>query len=248
MITSPSPLPIRVNPAPRISLIPSRSKLPAFTLIELLSVIAILGILLAILIPSIGKMRERTHTINCASNLRQIGVLVGIYIAENDGYVPYWITWTDGAGSWTWDNYAHTPTTGGELPRLAGYHPDGIMNAAQYDKPGSKNLFNCPSNTSRTRSKGYAANTMIMGNIGNPMNRIKLISLQQPGKMVLIADNAMSKENEANVRWFNRSNWRQNIGFNRHGGRANILFCDFSVRSAALEELSDTNIDPQEAP
>jgi prepilin-type N-terminal cleavage/methylation domain-containing protein/prepilin-type processing-associated H-X9-DG protein len=219
-----------------------------FSLVELLAGIAILGILLAILIPSLGKMREKTNTVNCASNLRQIGVLVGMYVAENDGYLPYWRTWTDGAGSWTWDNYAHSPTTGGELPRLAGYHPGGIMNAAQYDAPGSKNLFNCPSNTSRTRSKGYAANTMIMGDVRDPSTRKKMISIFHPGKMVLIADNAMSKENEVNVRWFDRSNWRQNIGFNRHGGQANILFCDFSVRAAALEALTDANIDPQEAP
>jgi prepilin-type processing-associated H-X9-DG protein len=66
--------------------------------------------------------------------------------------------------------------------------------------------------------------------------------------LILIADNAMSKENEVNARWFFKPDWKQRIGFQRHGGRANILFCDFSVRAAALEELTDANIDPQEAP
>jgi prepilin-type processing-associated H-X9-DG protein/prepilin-type N-terminal cleavage/methylation domain-containing protein len=247
MKTSQALLPIPVNPAPQIYPGPSRSRLSAFTLVELLAVIAILAILMALLFPALGKMHEKTNTTKCVGNLRQIGALVGIYVADNDGYLPYWLPTTDG-GSWVWDNYAHTATRGGELPRLAGYHPGGIMTDAQYLAPGSKNLFNCPSNTSKVRSNGYAANTLLMGDIRNPGTRKKMVSISHPGRMVLIADNAVSKENEDNVRWFYKWDWERRIGFQRHGGRANILFCDFSVRSAALDELTDANIDPQETP
>ncbi|MFA6286028.1 MAG: prepilin-type N-terminal cleavage/methylation domain-containing protein [Opitutaceae bacterium] len=60
-----------------------------FTLVELLSVIAIIGILAAILVPSIGKVREATRASQCASNLRQIHAAGGIYVADNRGlYVP----------------------------------------------------------------------------------------------------------------------------------------------------------------
>ena len=44
----------------------------AFTLIELLSVIAIIGILAAILIPVVSNVREKVHTATCAANLRQL--------------------------------------------------------------------------------------------------------------------------------------------------------------------------------
>jgi hypothetical protein len=74
---------------------------------------------------SLGKIREKTNTTKCVGNLRQIGVFVGIYLAENNGYLPYWLPTTNG-GSWVWDNYAYTATRGGELPRLAGYHPQLI--------------------------------------------------------------------------------------------------------------------------
>ena len=42
----------------------------AFTLIELLSVIAIIGVLAAILFPALGKVRENARTSQCVSNLR----------------------------------------------------------------------------------------------------------------------------------------------------------------------------------
>jgi len=226
--------------------LPTKSR--GFTLVELLTVVAILAVLMALLLPVLGKIREKTNTTKCVGNLRQIGALAGIYLADNDGYLPYWRTWTDGAGSWAWDNYAYTATRGGELPRLAGYHPGGLLTAAQYDAPGSKNLFNCPSNTSKVRSKGYAANRLLMGDISIPSTRKKLVAIPRHRSLVLIADNATSKENEVNARWFDKSDWQQRIGFQRHGGRANSLFCDFSVRSAAPDELTDANIDPQGTP
>ncbi len=60
----------------------------AFTLIELLTVIAIIGILAAILIPTVSKVRQTARRANCASNLRQIGVGVLAYTADNKDWLP----------------------------------------------------------------------------------------------------------------------------------------------------------------
>lgn len=60
----------------------------AFTLIELLVVIGIIGVLLAILLPSLEKVREQANTARCASNLHQIGTALVIYADENDGRFP----------------------------------------------------------------------------------------------------------------------------------------------------------------
>jgi prepilin-type N-terminal cleavage/methylation domain-containing protein/prepilin-type processing-associated H-X9-DG protein len=60
----------------------------AFTLIELLTVIAIIGILAAILIPSIGAVRKSARSSQCVSNLRQIGIAFPLYAADNRGYWP----------------------------------------------------------------------------------------------------------------------------------------------------------------
>jgi len=59
------------------------NKKRAFTLIELLTVIAIIGILAAILIPVVGKVRESGRRAACISNLRQIGLAVQMQASEN---------------------------------------------------------------------------------------------------------------------------------------------------------------------
>ncbi len=68
-----------------------------FTLIELLTVIAIIGILAAILIPTIGAVRQTARTAACASNLRQIALACLIYTEANGGRLPGSKT---SAGAW----------------------------------------------------------------------------------------------------------------------------------------------------
>jgi prepilin-type N-terminal cleavage/methylation domain-containing protein/prepilin-type processing-associated H-X9-DG protein len=60
----------------------------AFTLVELLTVIAILAILAAILFASIGAWRKSTHRAMCATNFRQAGVAILTYAADNKGKYP----------------------------------------------------------------------------------------------------------------------------------------------------------------
>jgi prepilin-type N-terminal cleavage/methylation domain-containing protein/prepilin-type processing-associated H-X9-DG protein len=64
----------------------------AFTLIELLTVIAIIGILAGILIPTVGAVRGQTNTTRCASNLRQVGQAAILYASENKNFLPVNVT------------------------------------------------------------------------------------------------------------------------------------------------------------
>ena len=59
-----------------------------FTIIELLGVITIIAVLAAILFPVFAKAREASRRQGCLSNLFNMGMALGMYAVDNDGYYP----------------------------------------------------------------------------------------------------------------------------------------------------------------
>lgn len=84
-----------------------RSFSRAFTIVELLIVIAIIGMLVAVLLPAVQSARESARRMTCQNNLRQIGVALSEYEGAHQVYPPGYESrvnddGSDGGPGWGW--------------------------------------------------------------------------------------------------------------------------------------------------
>jgi prepilin-type N-terminal cleavage/methylation domain-containing protein/prepilin-type processing-associated H-X9-DG protein len=165
-----------------------------FTLIELLTVIAIIGILAAILIPTVGAVRRKARSAECVSRLRQIGIAIRLYADENKGFVvPDRV---DGQNNWG-------PIL---VPYMAMKHTSGNLQltdlppGSDYSKD-SRYFYMCPDSPIPVtwRAWGnYATHPVIMPRVSTPQDRLgkfKLSAIPRPSQIILIADGSQLNGN-----------------------------------------------------
>ena len=148
---------------------PYRKDGGGFTLIELLVVIAIIALLLSILMPALGKVKEKARQIVDLSNFSQIGKASIVYATEFNGYLPPFF---DSSGNETTSigNYVGNPTRGMAMGLLVA-EPYGWTTGAAYLQDAE--LFVCPSH-----KDGF---TMRTGSAGRPMVREKSYFFRDEG-------------------------------------------------------------------
>ena len=104
----------------------------AFTLIELLVVIAIIAILAALLLPALGRAKQRAHATACLSGVRQIGMGSRMYADEHNDL----------------------------LPRSAHQGASWVLTLQPY--VNGTNLWRCPKDANLTRHYSYALNDFLL--------------------------------------------------------------------------------------
>jgi prepilin-type N-terminal cleavage/methylation domain-containing protein/prepilin-type processing-associated H-X9-DG protein len=184
-----------------------------FTLIELLVVIAIIAILAALLLPALARAKESARSIQCLSQMRQIGLAVHLYAEENEEEFP----------RSQHSAFSHDQLTWGRA----------IASQLGFDKVTWTNLlagvYHCPSDR-RTTPWSYGQNVYFEVGPdddyeGKPATWRRVSSVPNPSATVLHAENASAADHIMPNFWTSPQD-AADVASRRHGQRANYSFVD----------------------
>ena len=176
-----------------------------FTIIELLVVMGIIAILLGLLLPVSIRVREAARTVQCASQLRQIGQAIINYTATNSGMLPAW----SGTHSFPDDVKADDPDGPGWIVLI-----ERFAGAAKPDSP----LYNCPSFSSDDRAVNYFLAARYCGSQLPPSKSFPITRIKLSSQIVLSGD-------VTNQTWYTPPAGTSNVGYDNTDKDDNMSPC-----------------------
>jgi prepilin-type processing-associated H-X9-DG protein/prepilin-type N-terminal cleavage/methylation domain-containing protein len=228
----------------------------AFTLVELLVVIAIIAILAALLLTAVTQVKARALRIQCANNVRQLGITLQHYLSDKDAYPCFFNRESRTVWQSALHQYEASPSDNRHISEWA---EAGIWKCPCANRP-----VNFPTNsgfmTYGYNWLGMAALTDtnthgLGGQLIDPASYQSSVAVDEsevanPSEMMAIGDGFYGGDGiirESQLLWrthgmtdYLDSTKRANA---RHQGKANVAFCDGHVESPTLQFLFEDTSD-----
>ncbi|WOO41225.1 type II secretion system protein [Rubellicoccus peritrichatus] len=232
-----------------------------FTLVELLTVIAIVAVLGAILIPTVSKMKTQANAVEGTNNLRNIGTALNLYAADADGYLP---RVSIKKSEWNADNPDDQVTADQMWSKLLrDYLPQqslsktsrahkvfGCPNAEYYDSSG-RIVDKDDISLSYTATEAiYGIRILSTGPARDSKSQRHLSTIEEPSNTVIVTDGKQQSTAYTSCR--SSTVWSQLLGdiqtnpesasyidFRQPGQSANVLYVDGHVGRLSFDEFQE---------
>lgn len=187
----------------------------AFSVVEVIVIVAVVSLLAALLMPAVQSVRERAGLVGCLNNLKQLGFAFQSYASDHEGYLPRTETPApSGVGTVVWPHH------------VAPYLESDFSRVQADEALARKSPFICPAERELVKPYiTYAINRQLreIGGAGE-MAYIKQTAIRSPSKYAVLSD-AYKSFHQYNDRARKLRDW--NFLDRRHGGKPNILYADW---------------------
>ena len=236
----------------------AKSHLSSFTLIELLTVIAMIGILAALLLAALSRGVGMARKTYCANNVRQLGQALQMFVGDKHSY-PLAVE-PGSAETRTWQG-AFISGLGDSLPLGPHYFQKGVWQCPSAERPASfpgdmgysSYSYNAYGfcNKTDTNSSGLGGHYVWNGS-RLPAPAVGVSEVVSPSDMMALGDSFYGGHGVIidGSRWaFQRTDGLTDFqgstvrSYARHQGKANVVFCDGHVESPRLQFLFEDSSD-----